>query len=68
MLLEDYLDFLSPDDIRIKGHRLGIDTVLEPYLDGYSPEEIAALYPELGLEKTVSIDEPVHKYRLRFHQ
>lgn len=51
MLLEDYLDFLSPDDIRIKGHRLGIDTVLEPYLDGYSPEEIAALYPELGLEK-----------------
>lgn len=51
MLLEDYLDFLSPDDIRIKGHRLGIDNVLEPYLDGYSPEEIAALYPELGLEK-----------------
>ncbi len=24
MLLEDYLDFLSPDNIRIKGHRIGI--------------------------------------------
>jgi hypothetical protein len=23
MQLEDYFDFLSPDDIRIKGHRIG---------------------------------------------
>lgn len=51
MLLEDYFDFLSPDDIRIKGHRIGIDNVLEYFLQGYSPEEIAANYPELGLEK-----------------
>ncbi|MGK7894707.1 MAG: DUF433 domain-containing protein [Xenococcus sp. (in: cyanobacteria)] len=51
MLLEDYFDFLSPDDIRIKGHRIGIDNVLEPFLDGYSPEEIVALYPDLSLEK-----------------
>ena len=33
MLLEDYFDFLSPDDIRIKGHRIGIDNVLEPFLE-----------------------------------
>jgi hypothetical protein len=40
MLLEDYFDFLSPDDIRIKGHRIGIQDVIKYYLSGYSPEEI----------------------------
>jgi hypothetical protein len=53
MQLEDYFDFLSPDDIRIKGHRIGIDTVLELFLDGYTPEEIAALYPDLNPEKNL---------------
>ena len=51
MQIEDYFNFLSPDDIRIQGHRIGIDTVLEPFLDGFSPESIAADYPELGVEK-----------------
>jgi hypothetical protein len=32
MKLEDYFDFLSPDDIRLKGHRIGIDNVLAYYL------------------------------------
>jgi uncharacterized protein (DUF433 family) len=49
--LEDYFDFLSPDDIRIKGHRIGIDNVLEYFIEGYTPEEIAAIYPSLSLEK-----------------
>ncbi len=31
MLLEDYFDFLSPDDIRIKGHRIGIQGVNRKY-------------------------------------
>jgi hypothetical protein len=26
MQLEDYFEFLSPTDIRVKGHRIGIDT------------------------------------------
>lgn len=52
MQLESYFDFLSPDDIRIKGHRIGIDNVLELFLNGgYSAESIAEYYPELGLEK-----------------
>lgn len=51
MQLEDYFEFLSEDDIRIQGHRLGIDTILEPFLEGFSPEAIAQDYPELGLEK-----------------
>ena len=51
MQLEDYFDVLSQDDIRIKGHRLGIDTILESFLNGFAPETIAQDYPELGLEK-----------------
>ena len=51
MQLEDYFDFLSPDDIRIKGHRSGIDNILVLYLDGYTAEEIAQYYPSLSLEK-----------------
>jgi len=51
MQLEDYLDFLSPDDIRIKGHRIGIDHVIDYYLKGYSPEEIVANLSTLSLEK-----------------
>jgi uncharacterized protein (DUF433 family) len=51
MLLEDYFDFLSPEDIRIKGTRIGIETILEDYLEGASPEEIAARYRSLSLEQ-----------------
>ncbi|MBU4226132.1 MAG: DUF433 domain-containing protein [Chloroflexi bacterium] len=51
MELERYFDFLSPDDIRIKGTRVGIETVLDDYLDGASPEEIAARYRTLTLEQ-----------------
>ncbi|MFM7476010.1 MAG: DUF433 domain-containing protein, partial [Microcystis aeruginosa] len=39
------------DDIRIKGHRLGIDNVLFYSLAGHTPEEINAIYPALRLEK-----------------
>jgi uncharacterized protein (DUF433 family) len=39
------------DDIRVKGTRIGIETVLEDYLEGASPEEIAARYRSLSLEQ-----------------
>jgi uncharacterized protein (DUF433 family) len=51
MQLEDYFLFISENDIRIKGHRLGIDNVLFYFLEGYTPEEINAIYPDLSLEK-----------------
>ena len=51
MQLEDYFDFLAPDDIRLKGHRIGIDNVLDYYLEGYMPEEIVANLPTLSLEQ-----------------
>ncbi|MBD2197376.1 MULTISPECIES: DUF433 domain-containing protein [Calothrix] len=51
MQLEDYFDFISADDIRLKGHRIGIDNILEYYLEGYTPEEIIANLPTLTLEQ-----------------
>jgi len=55
MLLEDYFDFLSLDDIRIKGHRIGIQDVIKYYLSGYSPEEILEELPSLNLEKIYAV-------------
>jgi uncharacterized protein (DUF433 family) len=51
MRLEDYFDFLAPDDIRLKRHPIGIEEVLHYYLDGYTAEEIAAQLPPLSLEQ-----------------
>ncbi|WYL99367.1 MAG: DUF433 domain-containing protein [Gloeotrichia echinulata CP02] len=50
MNLNNYFDFLAADDIRIKGHRIGIETVLYEYLfKGKTAEEIAKTYPSLSL-------------------
>lgn len=51
MELEGYFEFLSEDDIRVKGTRVGIETVLEDYFEGASPEEIAVRYRSLSLEQ-----------------
>ncbi|MCP4606563.1 MAG: DUF433 domain-containing protein [Proteobacteria bacterium] len=52
MQLKDYFDFAAPNDIRLKGHRVGIETILFDYLDlGLSAEEIALRYPTLSLEQ-----------------
>ena len=42
MQLEDYFDFLAPDDIRIKGTRIGMEGVLYEYIHhAQTPEQIA---------------------------
>lgn len=52
MQLEDYFNFLSSEDIRLKGSRIGIETILYDYIDrGLSPEEIAQTYPTLALDQ-----------------
>ncbi len=52
MQLEDYFDFLSDDDIRVKGTRIGIETVLYDHIHcNRSPETIAQTYPSLTLEQ-----------------
>ena len=52
MQLEDYFNFLAPDDIRLKGTRIGIETILFDYLfRNRTPDEIASIYPSLTLEQ-----------------
>ncbi|MFN8485216.1 MAG: DUF433 domain-containing protein [Anaerolineae bacterium] len=52
MQLEDYFDFLAPNDIRIKGHRIGIESILYEYIHrAQAPEDIAESFPSLTLEQ-----------------
>ncbi len=52
MELESYFDFQSEDDIRIKGTRIGIETVLDAHLtQGMTAEQIRDEYPLLSLEQ-----------------
>lgn len=52
MKLEDYFEFISPDDIRLKGTRVGIETILYEYIYHHQPPEIIANhYIHLSLEQ-----------------
>jgi len=52
MKLESYFDFLAPDDIRIKGTRVGIESVLYEYVHRQqTPEAIAQRFPTLTLDQ-----------------
>ena len=51
MTFDQLFDRISDDDIRIKGHRIGIDDVLTYFIDGYSAEEIQAQLPTLSLKE-----------------
>lgn len=52
MQLEEYFDFLAPDDIRIKGSRIGIESVLYEHIhNARTPEEIAERYHTITLEQ-----------------
>ena len=72
MKLESYFDFLADDDIRIKGSRVGIESVLYEYIyRNKSAEEIAGQFPSLTIEKIyatilyyLSNRESIEKYLL----
>jgi uncharacterized protein (DUF433 family) len=49
MSLNTYFDFLATDDIRIEGHRIGIETVLFEYLHRERTAEEIQAYPTLTL-------------------
>jgi uncharacterized protein (DUF433 family) len=52
MQLEDYFTFLAPNDIRLRGHRIGIETILYEYIHrGRTAEQIAAEFDTLTLEE-----------------
>lgn len=70
MKLEDYFDFFAPNDIRIKGTRVGIESVLYEYIHRkLSPEEIEQQFRTVSLEEVyatilyyLSDPETVGKY------
>jgi len=70
MQLEDYFNFLAPNDIRLKGTRVGIETILYDFIHrARTPEEIAQTYPSLTLEQVYAMilyylhnSEAVSKY------
>jgi uncharacterized protein (DUF433 family) len=50
--LEDYFDFHRSDDIRLKGTRVGIETVLYDFIHrSQTPEKIAETYTSINLEQ-----------------
>jgi uncharacterized protein (DUF433 family) len=52
MLLEDYFDFLSENEIRLKGHRIGIEDVLYEYIyNELAPAELVERFPTLTAEQ-----------------
>lgn len=52
MQLEDYFDFQAPNDIRIKGSRIGIESVLYEYIhNAKTLEEIDAQFWSIDLEQ-----------------
>ncbi len=51
-MLEDYFDFVTPDDIRLKGSRIGIESILYEHISrAQSPEAIQETFPSLTLEQ-----------------
>ena len=52
MNIEEYFDHFAPDDIRIKGTRIGIESVLYEYIHReQTPESIVDRFPSLTLEQ-----------------
>ena len=51
MKLDDYFDFVAPDQICLKGQPIGIEQVLLYYLKDYDPEEIVEQLPALTLDQ-----------------
>ena len=52
MKLEDYFDFLASDDIRVKGTRIGVESVLYDYIyREKTPEAIAERMSSVTLEQ-----------------
>ncbi|MGB3692092.1 MAG: DUF433 domain-containing protein [Spirulinaceae cyanobacterium] len=52
MQISDYFNFLASDDIRIKGSRIGIESVLYEYIyRAKTPEEINQQFETITLEQ-----------------
>lgn len=55
ILVDEYLEVVGPDVIRVKGHRIGLEHIVEYYQEGFSPEQIALEFPGLALSKIYAV-------------
>lgn len=52
MQIEDYFEFVSPEEIRLKGHRIWIENILYEHIyNAQHPAELAQRFPTLTLEQ-----------------
>lgn len=65
-----YLDLHAPDDVRVRGTRVHLETLVDEYDQGREPEEIAREYPTLDAEAVYGViayilghREAVDRYR-----
>jgi hypothetical protein len=64
MNLEEYFVVLAPNDIRLKGHRIGIETILYEYLHrGQTPDAIAEAFDTLTAEEVYATILYCHRNR-----
>ena len=49
MILEEYIQVIDSDSIRMRGHRIELDAIIRYYNDGWSPEAIVHELPTLSL-------------------
>lgn len=49
--MADYLVVVSPEVVRVQGHRLGLEHLVRWYRKGMSPEELVQAYPGLALKR-----------------
>ncbi|MDX2241725.1 MAG: DUF433 domain-containing protein [Leptolyngbyaceae cyanobacterium bins.302] len=62
--LDDYFDFQRSDDIRLKGTRVGIETILYDFIHRCrTPEEIVQSYPSLTLEQVYATILYYHRHK-----
>ena len=53
--MNDYLEQLEPDVVRVKGHRIGLEHIVERYTEGFSAEQIAQEFPGVELKAIYAI-------------
>ena len=56
MELDSVFEFISPQAIKIKGTRVGIEIVIDEFLSGASPEEILLRYSSLVIRTDLCDD------------
>jgi len=59
--LEAFFEFLGPDEIKLKGHRVWLEHVLLPYREGYAAEQLKPTFPTLKLRE---IEAAIRYYEL----